>query len=84
MSIAAIIREQIKNGKTMTELAKELELSHSTLSHILRGKRKPGGKVIRALLRHPDTKEALLISLSKNVTPINTGGNEGEHGGDRS
>jgi len=84
MSIAAIIREQIENGKTMTGLAKELELSHSTLSHILKGKRKPGGKVIRALIRHPDTREAVLISLSKNVTPGNTRGNEDEHGGDGS
>jgi len=68
MNIPTIIRKQIEDGKTLTGFAKELELSHSTLSHILKGKRKAGGKVIKALIRHPDTREAMLISLSKNVT----------------
>lgn len=84
MSIAGIIRDQIQNGKTVTGFAKELKLSHSTLSLILKGDRQAGGKVIRALLRHPDTREAILISLSKNVTPVNIKGNEDEHGDDRS
>jgi len=68
MSIATIIREQIQDGKTLTGLAQELGLSHSMLSHILKGKRSPGWKTIRALARHPDTREAMSDFLSRNVT----------------
>jgi len=69
MSVADIIREQIeKNGKTLTGLAQELGLSHSMLSHILKGKRSAGWKTIKALARHPDTRGAMSDFLSRNVT----------------
>jgi transcriptional regulator with XRE-family HTH domain len=82
MSVAAIIKEQIKNGKTLTGFAKELGLSHSTLSHILKGKRNAGGKVIRALVSHPDTRDRMLSFLSENVTGVNINSNDIERGGD--
>jgi len=63
MNIATIIRKQIKDGKTLTGFAKELGLSHSTLSHILKGKRNAGWRTIQALRR-----DALLTFLSQNVT----------------
>lgn len=67
-SVADIIREQIENGRTLSGLAKELGLSHSMLSLILAGKRSAGWKTIRALARHPDTREAMSNFLSQNVT----------------
>lgn len=76
MSIATIINEQIQNVKTLRGFARELELSHSTLVNILQGKRNAGGKVIRALARHPDTKQAMLTFLSKNVTSVDVDSNE--------
>jgi plasmid maintenance system antidote protein VapI len=75
MSIATIISEQIENGKTLRGFARELALSHSTLVNIIKGKRNAGGKVIRALLRHPDTREAMLFHLSENVSVVNISGN---------
>jgi len=68
MNIATIIRKQIEDGKTLTGFAKELGLSHSMLSHILKGKRNAGWRTIRALRRHPDTRDATLYFLSQNVT----------------
>jgi len=68
MNIATIIRKQIEDGKTLTGFAKELGLSRTHLSFILDGKRGAGGKVIRALIRHPDTRDATLSFLSQNVT----------------
>jgi len=78
MSISAIIGEQIKNGKTLRGFARELALSHSTLINIIKGRRNAGGKVIRALLRHPDTREAMLSHLSENVSVVNISRNGAE------
>ena len=76
MNIATIIKQAL-DGKTLTQLAREMELSHSTLSLIKNGRRPAGGKVIRALLRHPDTRDDMLLFLSSNVTEHNVKGNEG-------
>ena len=81
MDIPTII-EQATDGKTLTQLAKEMELSHSILSLVKNERRTAGGKVIRALLRHPDTREAMLFYLKKNVTVVNIKSNDDEHGGD--
>jgi len=80
MNIPTII-EQALDGKTLTQLAREMELSHSILSLIKNGRRPAGGKVIRALLRHPDTREPMLIFLSANVTEHNITSNRNERGG---
>ena len=76
MDIPTII-EQALDGKTLTQLAREMELSHSILSLVKNGQRPAGGKVIRALLRHPDTRDDMLLFLSSNVTEHNIKGNEG-------
>jgi len=68
VNIETIILKQIENGKTLIGFARELGLSHSTLSHILSGRREAGAKTIRALIRHPDTRDATLSFLSQNVT----------------
>lgn len=70
MDIPAII-EQALDSKTLTQLAKEMGLSHSILSLVKNKQRTAGGKVIRALLRHPDTREPMLTFLSQNVTYSN-------------
>lgn len=75
MSIPTIIRQAL-DGKTLTQLAAEMELSHSILSLVKNGRRPAGGKVIRALLRHPDTRESTLVFLAKNVTEHNVSSNE--------
>jgi len=77
MDIPTII-EQAIDGKTLTQLAEEMELSHSILSLVKNGRRTAGGKVIRALLRHPDTRERMLFYLSTNVSVVNITGNEGK------
>lgn len=81
MDIPTIIKQAL-NDKTLTQLAEEMELSHSILSLVKNERRTAGGKVIRALLRHPDTREPMLFYLSKNVTVVNISGNDDEHGGD--
>lgn len=83
MDIPTIIK-QAQGDKTLTQLAKEMELSHSILSLVQNKQRRAGGKVIRALLRHPDTRQQMLIFLSENVTDVNINGNESKHGGDGS
>ena len=83
MDIPTIIK-QAWNTKTLRQLAREMELSHSILSLIKNNDRRAGGKVIRALLRHPDTREGMLLYLSQNVTPSNIDGNECEHASDGS
>lgn len=75
MSIATIIEEQIKDSKTMRKFAGELGLSHSMLSLILSGERNAGGKTIRALIRHPDTREQTISFLRENVTVVDINGN---------
>lgn len=75
MDIPAIIK-QAQGNKTLTQLAREMELSHSTLSLIKNKRRRAGGKVIRALLRHPDTREKTLLFLAENVTNVDISGNE--------
>ena len=77
MDIPSIIKQAL-NGKTQSQLAREMKLSHSTLSLIKNGYRPAGGKVIRALLRHPDTRDNMLFYLSKNVSVVNISRNEGE------
>ena len=74
MNIPAIIKQAL-DGKTLTQLAREMELSHSTLSLIKNERRPAGGKVIRAMLRHPDTRDDMLLFLSSNVTEHNVKGN---------
>jgi hypothetical protein len=81
MDIPTIIGQAI-DGKTLTQLAEEMELSHSILSLIKNGRRTAGGKVIRALLRHPDTREAMLFYLEKNVSVVNINRNDSERDGD--
>jgi len=59
-----------------------MELSHSILSLVKNERRTAGGKVIRALLRHPDTREPMLFYLSEKVTLVNINSNADERAGD--
>jgi transcriptional regulator with XRE-family HTH domain len=77
MDIPSIIKQAL-NNKTLTQLAKEMGLSHSTLSLIKNKHRPAGGKVMKALLRHPDTRKRMLFYLEKNVSVVNINGNEGK------
>ncbi len=62
MTITQILKDA-QGVKTQETFAKELGISRAMLSYLQNGKRQPGLETIKAMLRHPATKEPTLAYL---------------------